>query len=124
MEDGTETKAQIPVTLDLAAMLPEVTRSVAAQMRERVSQQIGYSLQTAVHGEVERYLKEHVVPDVQKTLVENHAELVATMVAAVKLSAMKSAEAMVAMTEKKIAGYEGEKFLRDLFKTIAADKHY
>lgn len=74
--------------MDLAELLEqnkgEIQRRLADDLTKRVAESLNWSLSNAVSEYAQTYIKENVLPDVQKQLEAERDQITATIVAAVK----------------------------------------
>lgn len=95
---------------------PQVAEQLKKQVTERVASAIGYSLQNAVNEATEKYIKEFVLPDVEKRLREDHEMIVSAICEAVGTSAMLLREKLIERTAKTLAdSWKLDKVTKELF---------
>ena len=111
-----ETEGRFNIAVD--AMLPQITEEVAAELRKRALESISWEVKEAVQAEVRTYLTDSVLPQVRKELAQHEAEIRAAMVAAVRASGLLVAEKLQEAATKKMASYEGDKVLKDVFDKL------
>jgi dGTP triphosphohydrolase len=97
------------------AMIPQITREIADNIKAQVSSNLERSVSGAIHEAVTAHLKEVIMPAVKAELVEQEAAIKAAVLAASKGVAEMLATTLVAHMEKRLTGYEGDKLVRDVF---------
>lgn len=96
-------------------MIPQMTAEVAEKIRERALSNIEYSVAQAVQEEAKKHVAEVVIPAVREQLVQHEAEIKAAVLAAIKGIAEQIAKTLVQKATAKLAGYEGDKLIKDMF---------
>ena len=110
------------LTISIEAMLPEITKTVAAELRVRALNSLQYDVQSAVSAEVKTYIAENIVPAVRKELAKHDAELRAVFVDAVRGAMELTAKAVLTATAKRLASYEGDKIVQTILRDIVGDR--
>lgn len=99
----------------ILALVPSMTEEIAKKIKERALGNLEHSVAQSVSTEVQRYVGEVVMPAVRADLAAHEAEIKAAVLAAIKATWAKIGEAMVEHTAKKLASYEGDKLLQQMF---------
>lgn len=76
----------------LKSITPEVEKAIADKAVERVADAFSYSLQDQVRTMVDRYVNDHVLPDVEQRLVNDHDTIVIAVVTAIETGCKQLAE--------------------------------
>lgn len=106
------------MSIKIESMLPQITEQVAAEIRKRALDNLSYEVTSAVQNEVRRYLVENIVPGVTAELQKHDAEIRAAFVEAVRQCAQLATDAVVKKAAEKMAGYDGDKMLKEIFGAI------
>jgi len=106
------------MTLSIESMLPQITEQVAAEIRKKALDSLSYEVQSAVTEEVRRYMVENIVPQVTAELKKHEVEIRAAFVESVRQCATLATDAVVKKAAEKMAGYAGDKMLKEIFGTL------
>lgn len=104
--------------LDLSTMLPGLTEQVAAELRRKAVAAFEYEAVQAVGATARKYIEDVIVPEAQAQLAAAKPELLALFVEAIRQTMAKTAEQILEMTTKRLAGYDGEKLVREVLTAI------
>lgn len=99
----------------IMALVPSMTEEIAKKIKDRALGNLEHSVAQSVSTEVQRYVGEVVMPAVRLELEAHETEIKAAVLAAVKATWAKIGEAMVEYTTKKLASYDGDKLLQQMF---------
>ncbi|HEU4727633.1 MAG TPA: hypothetical protein VFT22_07085 [Kofleriaceae bacterium] len=100
---------------NVKALIPRLSQEVAERIRDEALGNIRYSTSQAITEEVKKYIAENVMPQVRKDLEASSDEIRAAVIAASKGVAELLCAALVESATKKLASYEGDKLLKEVF---------
>lgn len=103
---------------NVKAMIPQITREIADNIKAQVSSNLERYVSTAIHEAVTAHLKDSIMPAVRAELVEQEVAIKAAVVAATKGVAEMLAAALIEQMKKRITGYDGDKLVRDVFSPL------
>lgn len=99
----------------VVAMIPQMAAEIGAKMKEQAFRNIEYTTSQAIADEVKKYIVDEVMPTVRSELAAQHEEIKAAVLVAARGIAAKLAESMIEKFTAKLASYEGDKLIKDVF---------
>lgn len=119
MSENQEPKFAIAIE----SMLPQITEQVAAELKKRALDVLSYEVGAAVRTEVERYIKENIVPSVRAELAAHETEIRASFVEGIRQACLLASTKIVASATKKMADYEGDKVISDVVRALFGQRY-
>lgn len=117
MEDQVPQDAQ-QFTIDIASILPRVTKEVAEELRKKALDSFSYTATEIMKREITAYLMREIVPKLADELKAKEAELKAGLLTALFQSMNMLNEKVVEHARKRLSGYEGDALVRSLTECI------
>jgi O-succinylbenzoate synthase len=99
----------------VVAMIPQMAAEIGAKLQEQTLRNIEYTTAQAIADEVKKYIVDEVMPTVRAELAAQHDEIKAAVLVAARGIAAALATSMVEKFTAKLASYEGEKLVKDVF---------
>jgi prophage antirepressor-like protein len=107
------TEVQIKEILDSA--LPDVVAGLKTELKEMTLNQIKWSADETIGKFIRQWLSENILPEIEKTLIESKAGLVATAVLMAEQSMALIAKAHAESLAKRLeSSYSREKILKSI----------
>lgn len=106
------------VTVDVAALIPQLTEEFLVALKKRASDTFTYEAQEAMRKEVKEFVLTKVVPAIQVELERNSAELKASMVVAVQQVGLLMTESLTKAVKDQLTGWQGGEFVKDFWGAL------
>ncbi len=100
----------------IAAALPEIQKTLIADVKQEIVRQLNYSMATVIRYAVDEFMKEHIVPEIKAQLLDSKAGILkATCDAASEISGLIQKAVVEQVAEKLSDKYSRQGILKVLF---------
>lgn len=117
-QDGNGSTEAPQLGIDIASMIPRLTAEIGEEIKRKATERFSWTIQEAMRKAVEEYIAKNITPLLLTELQAYDTEIRAQMVAAIKGSVDLVAAQMIENTKKKLANYDGDKFVEKVIRSM------